>query len=92
MTDALHLLDQQVDRFGGSVGHVSDGEAGEQLGAPGVQGAGQPVQFGDVVGGTQQAVELAQVYCVQVIAVVIGVEAPQVVSCSSLSSVMPAGC
>src|SRR3954469_18526022 len=40
----------------------------------------------------QHAVELAQVYWVQVIAVVIGVEAPQVVSCSSLSSVMPAGC
>jgi hypothetical protein len=46
--DPFDLLDQQVDRFGGSVGHAGGVEVGQQLGLPGVDGAGQPVQFADV--------------------------------------------
>ena len=45
---AFHLFDQQVGGFGRSVGHTAGVEVGQQLGAPGVDGAGQAVQFGDV--------------------------------------------
>jgi hypothetical protein len=49
--DAFHLLDQTVDRFGGSVGDAAGVEVGEQFGSPGVQGAGEADQFGDLVLG-----------------------------------------
>ena len=47
VSDALYLLDQEVDRFGGSVGDPVGVEVGQQLAAPGVGGAGQPFELGD---------------------------------------------
>jgi hypothetical protein len=51
VSDPLDLLDQPVDGFGGSVGDAVGVEVGEQLVAPGVDGAGQPDQFGYLVFG-----------------------------------------
>jgi hypothetical protein len=51
MPDPFHLLDQSVDGFGGSVGDAAGVEVGEQLGPPGVQGAGEADEFGDLVLG-----------------------------------------
>src|ERR671912_2972675 len=51
MADPLDLLDQSVDGFGGSVGDAAGVEVGQQLVPPGVQGAGEPDQFGDLVLG-----------------------------------------
>jgi hypothetical protein len=45
--DPLDLLDQEVDRFGRSVGDAAGVEVGQQLGAPGVDGAGQSLEFVD---------------------------------------------
>ena len=48
MADPLHLLDQQVHGFGGSVGAASGGMEGEDLGLPGSYGVSQPGQLGDL--------------------------------------------
>ena len=48
VSDSLDLLDEQVDRFGGAVGHAAGVEVGQQFWVPGVDGAGQPGEFGDV--------------------------------------------
>ena len=51
VADAFDLFDEGVGRFGRPVGHSCGVEVGEQLVAPAVEGAGQPHQFGDLVGG-----------------------------------------
>ena len=52
---SLDLLDEQVHRLGGPVGDAAGVEVGEQLGPPGVDGAGQAVELGDVgVGAVHQ--------------------------------------
>ena len=47
MSYALDLLDEQVDRLGGSVRQTVGVEVGQQLDAPGVDRAGQTGQLGD---------------------------------------------
>jgi hypothetical protein len=43
--DPLHLLDQEVDGLGGSVGAPACGVGGEDFGLPGSYGAGEPRQL-----------------------------------------------
>jgi hypothetical protein len=57
--DPLDLLDQQVDRLGGSVGTAIGGVKGEDLGLPRLDGAGQPGQLGNV-DAVRPAVEALQ--------------------------------
>jgi hypothetical protein len=49
----FHLLDERIGGFGGSVGHAAGIEVGEQFLAPGVKGAGQSDQLGDLVCGDE---------------------------------------
>src|SRR5271157_6055448 len=46
--DAQDFLDQQVDRFGGAVADSAGAEVGQELIAPGGEGAGQPAEFGNL--------------------------------------------
>jgi hypothetical protein len=46
--DALDLLDQEVDGFGRPVGDPVGVEVGQQLAVPGVDGAGQALELGDI--------------------------------------------
>lgn len=58
VTDSLDLLDQQVHRLGRAVGHPAGVEVGEQLIPPGVDGAGQAAQLGDLgIGATDEPVQ-----------------------------------
>jgi hypothetical protein len=72
--DSLHLFDQCVDRFGGAVGDAAGIEVGEQLGSPGVEGAGEADQLGDLVLGDVD--ELAQQMAFGAVAVRAAVEQP----------------
>jgi hypothetical protein len=44
--DAQDFLDQQIDGFGGAVADASGAEVGQELLAPGGDGARQPPEFG----------------------------------------------
>lgn len=57
--DPLGPLDQQVDRLGGAVGGGGGGEVGEQLGLPGLDGAGESFDLG-AAGGGGGGVEVVQ--------------------------------
>ena len=48
VTDALDFFDQQVGRFGGSVGDTAGVEVGQQFGTPGIEGTSQAGELGDV--------------------------------------------
>jgi hypothetical protein len=50
--DSFDFFDKEVDCVGGSVGDPAGGEVGQQFAAPGVDGGGQPDEFGD--GGVGQ--------------------------------------
>jgi len=51
MLGAAASLDEQVHRLGGAVGDdTAGGEVGQQVGAPGAQGAAQPGDFGHRAG------------------------------------------
>ena len=55
VADALDFLDEQVHRFGAPVADAAGVEVGEQLTSPGVDGAGEAVQLGDIrVGAVNQ--------------------------------------
>ena len=42
VSDPQDFLDQQVDRFGGAIADSAGAEEGQELLAPGGEGAGQP--------------------------------------------------